>query len=60
LERGLYNSQLNWETDPKDIVKVVFKLAGKGRRAFFFHYLGGYYNEASRTFKWGHHPQGHH
>jgi len=64
LERGLVSSQLNWEIDPEEIVRVVLKLMekgpqNKGRRAFFFQCLGGYYNKASRTFKWGCHPQGH-
>lgn len=31
----------------------------KGRRAFFFQCLGGYFDKSSRTFKWGLHPQGH-
>jgi len=45
LERGLVSSQLNWKTNPEEIVRVALKFMGngsqnKGRRAFFFKYLG--------------------
>jgi hypothetical protein len=61
-ERGIASSQLNWETDPAEIVQVASKLMGKGphnegRRAFFFQCLGGYFDKNSETFKWGQHPQ---
>jgi len=64
LEKGLVSSQLNWEIDPEEIVRVVFKLMGKGlqngrRKAFFFQCLGGHYDKASRTFKWACHPPWH-
>ena len=63
-EKGTVISQLNWETDPTEIVQVASKLMGKGaqnegRRSFFFQCLGGYFDKKSQTFKWGRHPQCH-
>jgi hypothetical protein len=56
--------QLNWETNLDEIARVVPRLIGKelqnkGRKEFFFQFLGGYWNKTSSTFKWGPHPQRH-
>jgi hypothetical protein len=63
-EMGSAASQLNWETDPAEILRVAFALMGKGpqnegKRSFFFQCLGGYFDKTTRTFKWGAHPNGH-
>ena len=63
-ERWAASSQLNWETDPTEIVQVASKLIGNGphnvgRRAFFFQCLGGFFDKESQTFKWGRHPKSH-
>jgi len=58
------SSQLNWETDPTEVVNVAEKLCGRGRphmgrRMFFFQCLGGYLEEGTNTFRYGQHPKGH-
>lgn len=64
LEKSTPGSQLNWETDPNEILRVAPILAGQGpqhegNRMFFFQCLGGYFDLSSNTFKWGPHPMGH-
>lgn len=55
---------MNWETDSTEILRVASLIAGsgahnKGKRMFFFQCLGGYFDNTSKTFKWGPHPHGH-
>jgi hypothetical protein len=64
LDKSNVSSQIGWENDHEEIVRVCKKLisgstaADVGRRNFFYQVMGGYWDVARKRFQFGRHPDG--
>lgn len=64
LDKSNISSQIGWENDHEEIVRVCKKLipgnttTDVGRRNFFYQVMGGYWDAVRRRFQFGRHPEG--